>query len=101
MSQAALSLAEIKAIASKGKTRAYKPEILNFVHSSEAYRDVMVLLPFSEKKIDSVYNSFNNNLKTLKSENPDWPHIEVCKENDMVLLINMTVLEGELSETEG
>lgn len=97
MSQATLSLADIKAIASEGKTRAYKPEILNFVHSGAVYRDVMEVLPFSEKKIDSVFNSFNNNLKVLKSENPDWPDIQVRKQDAMVLLINMTVLEGELA----
>src|SRR6266436_6198941 len=95
---ATLSLSDLKAIASGGKTRAYKPDIISFVKSNELYKDFMLDLPYSEKKIDSVYNSFNNNLKELKSQNPDWPHIEVKKEGTMVLIINMTALEGAATD---
>lgn len=97
---ATLSLAELREIASGGKTRSYKPTVISFVQSGELYRNVMEDIAFSEKKIDSVYNSFNNNLKTLKSENPQWPHIEVKKEGNMVLLINMTVLQGAAESNE-
>ena len=97
---ATLTLAELKEIAAGGKTRQYKPTIINFVHSNELYLNVMDDIAFADKKIDSVYNSFNNNLKTLKSENPSWPHIEVKKEGNMVLLINMTVLQGAVEEDE-
>lgn len=93
-----LTLAELKEIAAGGKTRQYKPTIIRFVKSGEIYENVMEDIAFADKKIDSVFNSFNNNLKTLKSENPDWPHIELKKEGNMVLLINMTALQGAADE---
>lgn len=97
---ATLTLAELKEIAAGGKTRQYKPTIIGFVKSGEVYVNVMDDIAFADKKIDSVYNSFNNNLKILKSENPDWPHVEVKKEGSMVLLINMTALQGAADEIE-
>jgi hypothetical protein len=95
---ATLTLAELREIAAGGKTRQYKPTIITFVKSGEIYQNVMDDIAFADKKIDSVYNSFNNNLKTLKSENENWPHIEVKKEGNMVLLINMTALQGAADE---
>lgn len=95
---ATLSLSQLKEIAAGGKTRQYKPTVISFVKSGEVYTNVMDDIAFSEKKIDSVFNSFNNNLKTLKSENPDWPTIQVRKEGNMVLLINMTALQGAADE---
>jgi len=95
---ATLTLAELREIAAGGKTRQYKPTIITFVKSGDLYLNVMEDIAFSEKKIDSVFNSFNNNLKTLKSENPDWPHVELKKEGNMVLLINMTALQGAADE---
>lgn len=94
-----LTMTELQELIAGGRTTTYKPTIINFVKNDELYLDVMTIHPFSEKKIDSVYNSFNNNLKLLKSENPQWPHIEVRKTNNgMVLLLNVTKMQGE---TEG
>ena len=95
---ATLTPAQLKEILSGGKTREYKPTIITFVQSGELYRNVMEDVVFESRKIDSVYNSFNNNLKTLRSENPTWPHIEVKKEGSMVLLINHTVLQGAIAD---
>lgn len=92
---------EIAEILAGGRTTTYKPTIINFVKSEELYLNVMELVPFNSKKVDSVYNSFNNNLKTLKVDNPDWPHIELRKTNDgKVLLINLTLLQGDMDEDE-
>lgn len=96
---ATLSLAELKEleqIAAGGRSTMYKPTLISFVQSNDVYQDVMEQYPFSEKKIDSVFNSFNNNLKELKRENPDWPHIELKKADGKVLLINMTALQGAI-----
>lgn len=97
---ASLTPAQLKDILSSGKTREYKPTIIAFAKSEDLYQNVMELPVFESRKIDSVYNSFNNNLKELKAENPHWPMIEVKKAGDQVLLINMTKLQGEMEASD-
>lgn len=98
---ATLTPAELKDLYNSvrsGRSRSYKPELIDFVESGEAYRTIMDREPWSGKKIDSVFNSFNNNLRTLKAENPGWPDIQLSKKDDQIYLVNMPVLTGALSE---
>lgn len=98
VTSATLTKAEIMEILAGGRTTTYKPTIISFVKSGELFLDVMQQSPFNAKKIDSVFNSFNNNLKLLKAENPEWPTIEVRKEGAMCLLINVTALSGDVTD---
>ena len=100
IASATLTPSQLKEILAGGKTREYKPTIINFVKSNELYLDCMTLPSFEGRKIDSVHNSFNNNLKELRGDNPDWPTIEVKKSGNQVLLINMTRLAGEMEASD-
>lgn len=98
-----LSLAEIKDLLSGGKTRLYKPTIIDFVSRNEVYIDCMENPAFAEKKIDAVMASFGNNLKILRLQNPDWPVLQVKKVQKPdgkfgVFLVNVTLLQGQLAE---
>lgn len=98
---ATLTLAELKdleTIALGGRSRTYKPELIDFVHSGEAYRSIMDREPWKHKKVDSVYNSFNNNLKALRFENPEWPDIQVVKKDTEIYLVNLPALQGRLGD---
>jgi hypothetical protein len=97
-----LNLSEIKDLLNSGKSRLYKPCIIEFVKSDEIYEDMMQNPAFTEKNASSVFQSFKNNLDKLVRDNPDWPHIEVKKAEkdgkELVLLINMTLLAGAVAD---
>jgi hypothetical protein len=96
-----LTAADITALLAGTRTRgAVADRLRQFAASDELAVDLMTEAQFSQKKVDSLYNSVNQNLKTIRSENQDFPNLKVVKREDSLFVINVdkytvAVAEGD------